>query len=678
MTIAVDPLRRLARAYGVMTRYTDAAGARRDADDEALLAVLGLMGAPVDCPADAAAAIRERRLGRARRALPHTIVAWQGAPVPITVRMPVEQKPPFRLRLALEGDDDARTIELTDGALVGSAREDVEGEARIAWRFRIEHRLPPGYHRIRVDGTDDDALLLVAPLRVFPGAEAITTNRAWGVFMPVYAMRRSGAHKPMGDLDDLAALTEWVAKRGGHVVGTLPMLAGTPDEPSPYSPVSRLFWNEAFLGTGRPGDREDGDAGSLADYETAFARVRDALEREVAAAYADGEPALVREFRRLRPDVDAYARFRAVNERRGEVWWVWPDRMRDGDLRADDYQESAYRFHLHAQARMHERLSELARASRATGAGLYLDLPLGVHPDGYDVWRHRDRFATGASVGAPPDPFFTRGQDWGFPPLQPDRMRETGFEYTIATLRNHLRYAGVLRLDHVMGLHRQFWVPSGMEAARGVYVRYPARELYAILAIESHRSESAIVGENLGTVPENVRTGMRRHGVRGMHVVQFETTPDRKPAVGEPEPGSVASLNTHDMPTFTAFWTGRDLRQRIEWGLLDDDAAAAEAEGRRRIRERAGAELGLADPDDAPTATRAWLERLAESDAGLILVSVEDLWGETQPHNVPGTGRDMPNWRRRSRLTLEELAREPAVTDTIATIDRLRRGKAEP
>ncbi|HUF12479.1 MAG TPA: 4-alpha-glucanotransferase [Longimicrobiales bacterium] len=661
-----------------MTRYTDAAGEQREADDEALLAVLGLLGAPVGAAADAPAAIRELGLTRARRALPWSIVAWEHDPIVLTLRLPSRERLPFRLEVCLE-DGEARTIELTERALLGRLEERVEGEARIVWRFRIEDRLPTGYHRLHWKD-EADATLLIAPLEVHPGAPAIAGNRAWGVFMPVYAMRRSGARKPIGDLDDLAALSEWVVERGGHVVSTLPMLAATSEEPSPYSPVSRLFWNEAFLGAGKQGDGvgfagRSGEEG-LIDYEVALAAARARLEGEIVADYADGEPGVVREFHRLRPDVEDYARFRATVERRGESWWSWPDRMRDGELRPGDYDEGAYRYHVYAQARMHERLRELARTTRAAGAGLYLDLPLGVHADGYDVWRYRDRFAAGASVGAPPDPFFTRGQDWGFPPLRPDGMRETGFEYTIATIRNHLRYAGVLRLDHVMGLHRQFWVPNGMEAARGVYVRYPARELYAILSIESHRCGAAIVGENLGTVPENVTRGMRAHAVRGMHVVQFEVAPERSPAVAEPFPGDVASLNTHDMPTFTTFWTGRDLRQRMEWGLLEEDAAVQASHARRRIREAAAAELGLPDPEDAGAATRAWLERLAASDAALVLVSLEDLWGELEPHNVPGTWRDMPNWRRRSRLTLEELDEQPEVTSTIEAIDRLRRGKA--
>ena len=683
MSGRIDPLRRLARAHGVMTRYTDAAGEQRFADDDSLRAVLALLGVDVTSTADAKDALSELRRARAQRALPPSIVAWEGKPFTVVLRTADGRTPPFRLRVELE-DGDVRHIDLRERDVIGRTSAKDDGDARIAWRFRVEEHLPTGYHRLRAPDTDGETLLLVAPERVHTGGPAVAGDRAWGVFLPVYAIRRNDVAKPMGDLDDLAALIEWLGERGGHVVGTLPMLAATPEEPSPYSPVSRLFWSEAFLGSRDLEARSSKlEASNMVDYREAFAHVRASLEAEVAQAWLGGEPEIVRAFRRLRPDVDDYARFRATWEKRGESWWVWPDRMRDGELRDGDYDESAYRYHLYAQARMHERLAELAAATRDNGAGLYIDLPLGVHPDGYDVWRYRERFAAGASVGAPPDPFFKKGQDWGFPPLSPDAMRATGFEYTIATVRNHLRYAGVLRLDHVMGLHRQFWVPNGMDAAHGVYVRYPAREHYAILAIESHRVGAAIVGENLGTVPPNVNVGMERHGVRGMHVVQFDVGPDNRPMVRGPKPGAVASLNTHDMPTFASFWTGRDLQQRIEWGLLDEEGARDEQETRRRIRQQAVKELGLAGIPDvagaggAAAALRAWLERLAASDSALLLVNLEDLWGELQPQNVPGT-QGNGNWRRRARLTLEELDRTPAVTRTIESIDRLRRQRAEP
>jgi 4-alpha-glucanotransferase len=199
---------------------------------------------------------------------------------------------------------------------------------------------------------------------------------------------------------------------------------------------------------------------------------------------------------------------------------------------------------------------------------LYLDMPLGAHGDGYDVWRYRELFALGASGGAPPDPVFTQGQDWGFAPVHPQRSRERGHAYLRAYLRHHLRHAGMLRIDHVMGLHRLYWVPRGQPASQGAYVTYPAEEVYAMLSIESHRHQAVIVGEDLGTVPPEVSRSLKRHAVGGMFVAQYEFCLPPKPVLRPVPRNVVASLNTHDMPPFHAYWRGLDIEDRRALGLI--------------------------------------------------------------------------------------------------------------
>src|SRR5205085_780734 len=210
-------------------------------------------------------------------------------------------------------------------------------------------------------------------------------------------------------------------------------------------------------------------------------------------------------------DLETYAAFRAVGDRRGEPWQSWPERLREGTLAPADYDEEDRDYYLWTQWAAERHVAALAKEARRRGPGLYLDLPLGVHGSAYDVWRERDLFAEGASAGAPPDAFFTKGQNWGFPPLQPDRLRERGYGHLIDCLRHHMSHSGILRIDHVMQLHRLFWIPQGMDAAGGVYVKYPAEELYAVLSVESHRNQAMIVGENLGTVPPEVYEAMDRH-----------------------------------------------------------------------------------------------------------------------------------------------------------------------
>jgi 4-alpha-glucanotransferase len=280
-------------------------------------------------------------------------------------------------------------------------------------------------------------------------------------------------------------------------------------------------------------------------------------------------------------------------------------------------------------------------------------------------------------VGAPPDAFFTRGQAWGFPPLHPERAREQGHRHLIACLRHHLEQAGALRIDHIMGLHRLFWVPKGMEPRDGVYVRYPAEELYSILCLESHRHRSLIVGENLGTVPAYVNRALARHGILGMYVAQYATTAKVAMALRPVPSRSVASINTHDMPPFAAFWRGLDIGDRRALGLLTQRGAERERQRRQALKRSLVSFLRrqgwLRGSASAFSVLRACLAHLAASPARLLLVNLEDLWLETKPQNVPGTVDERPNWRRKARHSLEALCQMPQVADTLREIDRLRR-----
>lgn len=461
----------------------------------------------------------------------------------------------------------------------------IELEEGGTWNRR--DRLPFGYHTL-----DGDTLLIHAPLEAFaPDA------KTWGIFLPLYAVPPNG-----GDLGDLEAYMDWVHEMGGSVVATLPLLAAFDDEPSPYSPVSRLFWNERYL-----------DVEALPEYRGN----RDL--RELAASFVPDEG-----FERFAKHAREYAQFR-------------------GDER----------YHLYVQYRMSQQMEQLA------ARGLYLDFPLGVNGGGYDVQKYGHVFAKGVSVGSPPDAFFTKGQNWGFPPFHPEALRADRYRYFRAAIANHARHASILRLDHVMGLHRLFWIPDGMDAKDGVYVRYHDEELYAIVVLESVRNRCVIVGEDLGTVPEYVPKAMQRHGLRRMHVVQYEGK------VGTPPAASVASINTHDMPTFAAYRSGTDIDDRLEQDLLDDRGAKKEREARAKIRKRIQKKLGAGDD-----VLEQILCFLAESDAEVVLINLEDLWGETEPQNVPG----MPekSWKQRFRLSLQQAQKDPRVMRILGSVAEAR------
>jgi 4-alpha-glucanotransferase len=333
---------------------------------------------------------------------------------------------------------------------------------------------------------------------------------------------------------------------------------------------------------------------------------------------------------------------------------------------------------LYGQWLAQEQIDSLTSGCQAKGIKLCLDLPLGVDPHGYDTWRHSDIFALEVATGAPPDAFFSKGQNWGFAPLHPERIRQRDYRYVLEFLRFQMRHANFLRIDHVMGLHRLYWIPQGFPATEGAYVTYPAEEFYAILNLESHRHQTVLVGENLGTVPAQVNARMKRHQLRQMYVLQYEQRPDPERPLRAPPTRSVASLNTHDMPAFTAYWRGLDLADRVALGLLKKAELAPERARRREANHwlkrflTANGFLKIGE-SRASKVLRACLKFLAASRAELVLANLEDLWGETRPQNTPGTVAQRPNWRRQTRLSLEQILRSRDLRECLGEIHKLRR-----
>ncbi|HVL90893.1 MAG TPA: 4-alpha-glucanotransferase, partial [Actinomycetota bacterium] len=545
----------------------------------------------------------------------------------------------------------------------------------------LPRNLPFGYHRLRVEAdAAAEARLIVAPPAMHDGP------RAAGVFAPVYAVRGERDYG-CGDLGSFAGLIDVVSELGGSLVATLPILSAFMDEPfdpSPYAPVSRLHWNEIYLDIDAVPEFADSEqaralAKELAPKIRGLRRKQDvdyrgvsAVKRRVLEACAASLSGKRRRemdaWLRENPVTLEYARFRAETERSGLPWQAWPGTAklrRGGD---------AEKYHVYAQWLMNEQLARAGREADDKGVHLYFDLPLGVHPDGFDTWRYGEVFAFGVSGGAPPDSFFTKGQNWRFPPLHPERIRETGYSYVIESLRALLRHARILRIDHVMSLHRLFWVPDGFDATDGVYVRSNPDEWYAILALESHRAGAAIVGEDLGTVPGEVRTAMARNNLLRSYVLQ-EELPDSPKQVPNPIPArALAGLNTHDMPTFASFWNGKDIDDRVGLGLFTPAQAEKERTRRAKTTKRLSASLRgrkLLKGRGADAALDASLALLAGGRARMRCVSIEDLWLEERQQNVPGTTSDeQPNWRHKLRYTLEEIRGDPAVAARIRTLTR--------
>ncbi|MGO8875852.1 MAG: 4-alpha-glucanotransferase [Acidimicrobiales bacterium] len=665
------PLRRLAASRGVAASYDDAFGQRRSVSEETLVAVLAALGEPIERASDAASCLAGAEVAEA---LPPVIVAWEGR---------VPRKLGEQVATLAAGRSQEIALELEDGSEAGDLVPS-SGSGR-------RPRLPFGLHRLRLG--DDAALVVSAPQRCRP-----LEPHSWGVFAPAYALWDE-RDTLSGDLSHLARLASFAGALGAAYVATLPLLAdyATADAPeattSPYSPLSRMWWNEGYLDLagalgldpaelGAGGETGRTGTAGFADVAAAATAVRAGL----AAVLQQGGPAAgrlrsgVERFRSERPDVTRYATFRAAARAAGIDRAAWPPRWRRGDIRVGrDVAAAEVELHECAQWLTDGQVAGLAAASEAAGCALMLDLPVGCRGDGYDTWAFPSSFAGGApeshpgegtTVGAPPDRFFSGGQDWGFRPLDPAGERRAGYPVVRGSLRHLLRHAKALRIDHVLGMQRLWWIPPGAAPSEGTYVSYPADELLALACLEAWRHGASLVGEDLGTVDPAVRRLMGEHGVAGMRVAVFELE-GAGGAPLQPTAGSCALVDTHDTATFAGWLDGDDITARIELGLLD--GAAARTARRRRWRARRALVHRLGGRDDPRALHAALLEELGSSAAAVVIASLEDLWAEHDPQNIPGTVGEHRNFARRMAESLGAMEGDGDVVEPLRRLDGARR-----
>jgi 4-alpha-glucanotransferase len=699
-------LKELAGLYGVQTRYTSASGETCVASEAALVPILKSLGA--DLTNGYAAAAEARLADFAAQLVEPVCVLWSSAPAMVPLLLRESDGGTISARLTCE--DGSRT-NWTANVCDLSVQQitSVGAERYVRRKLALPNRPDLGYHTLEVTwgGQTWTTHVLSAPEQAWLPDGAVPA-KSWGVFLPLYALRTE-RDWGVGDFSDLKSLVTWTQSLGGTVVATLPLLAAflknEPYEPSPYSPASRLFWNELFVDVESLAEFRASPAAQalvqsdafqsrlaasrraeLVDYAGVMALKREVLEI-LAAELHTSSGTRKAELERLRSSSESgladYARFRAVCERRGASWWTWPEPLRSGTITPADYDESAAWYHAYVQWVTDEQLRDFSAHASASGPGLYLDLPLGVNSDSYDVWREREAFAIDMSAGAPPDPFFPGGQCWGFPPLHPERIRASGYRYFRDVIRHHMRHAGILRLDHIMGLTRLYWIPHGISAKEGVYVQYRLAEFCAILCIESHRNRTVLVGEDLGTVPPEIPAAMQRHKIHQMYVAQFSVNPQSTVTLAPAPATSYAGVNSHDMPPFAAFWHGTDIADRLDLGILTAEQGREAEADRAQMRAAMQQFLrGEVDPrlkgEDATAVLQAILRYLAGGDAPVLLVNLEDLWGETLPQNIPGTWRERPNWRRRARLSLAEICESAGVLSMLQAVDsEVRKTSAE-
>ncbi len=693
-------LHNLAGLYGLKTSYLDAGGQLKNASREVILAALQAMGAELSSINDVPAALRQKRQQHWLRVIEPITLVWEGHDLTLNLRVPAALIP-VNLSVILKmetGAEKKLDWRIEESGVIDSVL--IDGRRFISTRLYLPGKIPAGYHRLSFSlaGEVFETLIISAPARAFSPS---TAEKPWGVFLPLYALR-SRRSWGAGDLGDLENLTHWTAQSGGKIVGTLPLLSSFFDKekgPGPYLPASRLFWNEFYLSLEKVPELEHcpaaaelvaspefnlkiaalKKAGSV-DYYSQLALKRRVLEM-LAEDFFKRKDRRFAEFQSWlenSPQASDYAAFRSAGETLGLDWHNWPEDMyHQGRFNNTAVPEPARRYHLYSQWLLHEQIQSLRRTSEIEGVSLYLDLPVGVHPLSYDIWSQPELFVQGASGGAPPDPVFTGGQKWDFPPLHPEKIRRQGYRYFIDSLRHQLSTAGMLRIDHIMQFHRLFWIPDGLETPEGLYVTYRAEEFYAILALESCRHQAVIVGEDLGMVPPEVRPMMEKHGISRMHISQYDFISEGQ--AGQVPAGSVASLNTHDMFPFASFWEEKDIAERLKLKLIDSSQAQSEMEQRRNIKRSLISILQYRGLDneiaqDTLATLKAILGLLAAGPAFALLVNLEDLWLETRSQNVPGTSRSQ-NWSRKARYSFEYFSQMPQVTDILSQIDRERKGK---
>ena len=666
----------LARAAGLAVDWTDAVGGTQRVGLDATRAILASLGYPATTPSEIAES--RQRLQGAKAAIPPLVTVRIGD----KLTLPATAKPA-----------DGRGELVFETGEVMSVRFAIRGQRAVGPAMERV-----GYHRLRFSGRE--MVVAVAPPCCLTLEQRGQGGRLWGISAQIYALRRQG-DCGIGDAGAVRQLAEAAAEQGADAVALSPahsLFAADPGLYSPYSPSSRLFLNPLLadpavvFGEERVArhrvDAHDLESAALIDWRAAssakftlFRRLFDDFEEHDIAAATPLAADFVRfveaggETLQNHATFEAFhAQWRAATPPRSN-WRSWPVQSTD----EPEGSRASARYHLFLQWIAARSFEAAQKAATEAGMriGLIADLAIGMDPQGSHAWSRQSDLLLGLAIGAPPDAFNRSGQNWGLVGFSPHALVARGFEPFLATVRAAMRYAGGVRIDHVMGLQRLWLIPDGAPPAQGAYLAYPLDDLLRLLALESHRHGAVVIGEDLGTVSPGFRTRLRKAGVAGMDVMWFMRTRSgfRTPARWRPD--AVSMTTTHDLPTVAGWWRGTDIEARQEAGLAQED----EQEGRRRDRRRlwqafrrAGVTSETTTPPlDAPdTAVDAALGFVATSPAPLMLAPVEDLLGVSDQPNLPGTIDQHPNWRRRLAPLAADLMHQPQVKRRAALIGRRR------
>lgn len=694
----ISALDRLASLAGIEDGWWDFFGQWRVVPPETKRVFLAAMGYPAATEAEVMASLSALETKPWRRRIAPVLVLEEGSgPPSIALTLPVAADAEvFSWRL----EEELGIVhggEFRPADLGGGEVRNIDGVS-FSRRFLVLPALPPtGYHRLILTGPDGAEAwqsLIVTPFRAYVPPVLEQAPGAWGIATQIYALR-SPRDWGVGNYDSLAELAGEAAALGASCIGVNPLHALFPSQPerfSPYAPSSRMFLNTAYIDIesipefstcrearrlfaapafqamlGRA--REPG----LVDYETVARLARPILNALFGAFRDSGDRDGFEAFRAAGGErARLFALFEALHEKMIEAgtpyWRTWPEDLRRpaaaGVARFAAENAERIEFFHWLQFVADRQLERAHRVGLDAGApiGLYRDLAVGIAGDGGESWLEQDSLALGVSVGAPPDPLALKGQDWGLLPFNPLALPDQAYAPFIAVMRANMRHAGALRLDHAMALQRLYWVPPGLPADQGAYVRYPVEDLFRLVALESRRNRCLVIGEDLGTVPDGFRERMKQTGVFAYRVMVFEKeSADRFRPSDRFDEQALAIFATHDLPSARAWWLGRDIDQRETLDLYPRPGQADE-ERAQRASDRAALVAALAgegvlsaefpvagDLSDAravelSVAAHAFLGR---SRSRLAMVQIEDVLGLDLQMNLPGTTTQHPNWRHR-------------------------------
>lgn len=728
MTASLD---HLAQLYGVSESYLDFRGQPQQVSRDSRAAILAAMGLDVSDERAIDSEIHAFETVRWMRMLPPAVVVTAAAPATVPVSIPIDLN-----AMQLDWSVTLESGAVRQGTAIIAAldvveRGDVDGREFIRCNLGLPQDLPLGYHRVTItldSGLSGEARLVVAPDRCYESLASAGGARVWGIAVQLYSLR-SAVNWGMGDFRDLRELIAAAAPRGCGLIGLNPLHALMPANPShisPYSPSSRQFLNVLYIAVADVPEYAESVPAQQHVMTAAFqALLRELRETaavdypRVAAAKFEVLQMLYEHFRttHLAAGTPRAAAFRKYVEKRGEPlqlhaifdaldghlrlqgpqywgWPSWPEEYRDpvspavnrfARERARDVE-----YFLYLQWLAEEQLRAAQQLARDCGMsiGLYGDVAVGANPGGSETWANRHLYLQGASVGAPPDALALKGQDWGIPPQDPAELRLQEYQPFIVMIRNNMRGVAALRLDHVMTLFRLWWVPRGLSSAHGAYVHYPLEDLIAILALESVRHQCLVIGEDLGTVPEQVRDAMERYQLYHYKVLLFEKEHDgRFKLPSQYVAHALAAVTTHDLPTLRGWWESHDIALRDRLNLYPSKAVSDEVHRVRAQELPAMTEALTAQglwhwhhsqplPQYSPALARAIQAYLGMSNSNIAMLQIEDLIGMSDPVNVPGTDQEHANWQRKVTQATQEIFARPDVNDILDAVNRARRGES--